>query len=108
MAAAGALYGRLFGRGANDLRGGWLFGMAYGFLLWMAGAVMILPLLGGGQAPAGTAAMGIPAARGLGSDDGLLFPYVHRPLHVTTLSVDRILRSNLGPNSAGASRIQGE
>jgi hypothetical protein len=75
--------------------------MAYGFLLWMAGAVMILPLLGGGQAPAGTAAMGIFLALvAWGATIGLLFPYVHRPLHVTILGVDRISRSNLGPNAA--------
>src|SRR4051812_16394362 len=38
MALAGAIYGRLFGRAANDMRGGWLFGMAFGFALWAAGA----------------------------------------------------------------------
>lgn len=101
MAGAGALYGRLFGRGANDLRGGWLFGMAYGFLLWTAGAVMVLPLLSGGQAPAGTAATGIFLALvAWGATMGLLFPYVHRPLHITISSGDRFSRSDLGPNAA--------
>src|SRR5260370_41688930 len=52
MALAGAAYGRLFGRAANDARGGWLFGMAFGFALWAGGAVMVLPLASGGQGPA--------------------------------------------------------
>ena len=43
MACAGAGYSRLFGRAANYIRGGWLFGLAFGFALWAAGAVMILP-----------------------------------------------------------------
>ena len=43
MAAAGAVYGRIFGRAANDKRAGWLFGMAFGVALWAAGAVMVLP-----------------------------------------------------------------
>ena len=34
-AVAGALYGRVFMRAANDRRGGWLFGIGFGFLLWM-------------------------------------------------------------------------
>src|SRR3954471_664516 len=34
MALAGAVYARLLGRAANDVRGGWLFGMAFGFALW--------------------------------------------------------------------------
>ena len=33
MAVAGAIYARLFGRAANDARGGWLFGMVFGFAL---------------------------------------------------------------------------
>ena len=59
MAIAGAVYSRLFGRTANDVRGGWLFGMAFGFVVWAAGAVLILPLVSGGVAPAGHAALGV-------------------------------------------------
>jgi hypothetical protein len=29
-------------RAANDPRGGWLFGMAYGFVLWMLGPIPLL------------------------------------------------------------------
>lgn len=82
MAVAGAVYARLFGRAANDVRGGWLFGMAFGFALWAAGAVMILPLLSGGQAPAGVPAIGVALAMlAWGLATGVLVPYVHRPLH---------------------------
>lgn len=82
MAVAGALYARLFGRAANEVRGGWLFGMAFGFVLWAGGAVMILPLLSGGKAPAGAAAMGVAASMLVwGLATGILVPFVHRPLH---------------------------
>ena len=57
MAVAGAVYAKLFGRAANGARGGWIFGMAYGFAIWTAGAVMVLPIASGGLAPAGAAAM---------------------------------------------------
>ena len=53
MAIAGAAYARFFGRAANAVRGGWLFGMSFGFALWAAGAVLVLPLFSGGRAPAG-------------------------------------------------------
>jgi hypothetical protein len=82
MAIAGAAYARLFGRAANDRRGRWLFGMAFGFLLWSAGAVMILPILGGGRAPAGEPAMGVFLSLvAWGAALGALLPIVHRPLH---------------------------
>ena len=82
MAAAGAVYARLFGRAANDKRGGWLFGMAFGFGLWAAGAVMVLPLASGGHAPAGGAAIGLFLSFvAWGATLGGLYPHVHRPLH---------------------------
>jgi hypothetical protein len=87
MALAGAGYGRLFGRAANDRRGGWLFGMAFGFLVWAAGAVMVLPLLGAGLTPAGRPAVGVCLSfLAWGTALGALFPLVHRPLHA---DVDR-------------------
>ena len=82
MALAGALYGWLFGRAANDRRGGWLFGMAFGFALWASGAVMLIPLFTGGLAPAGKAAIGLFLSLvAWGAALGLLYPFVHRPLH---------------------------
>lgn len=103
MAAAGGVYGRLFGRGANDRRGGWLFGMAYGFLLWMAGAVLLLPLISGGQAPAGFAAIGIFISLLLwGTAMGGIFPRVHRRLHVDVSDPDALCRARLGSEAASA------
>jgi hypothetical protein len=82
MAIAGAAYARLFGRAANDVRGGWLFGMAFGFVVWAAGAVLILPLVSGGLAPAGHAALGVFLSLALwGGVLGAILPFVHRPLH---------------------------
>lgn len=82
MAVAGALYARIFGRAANDLRGGWLLGMAFGFALWTAGAVLVLPLASGGRAPAGQAAVGVAMSMlAWGLAVGILVPFVHRPLH---------------------------
>ena len=82
MALAGALYARLFGRAANGLRSGWLFGMAFGFALWAAGAVLVLPLASGGQAPAGEAAIGVFLSLvAWGATLGTIHPFVHHPLH---------------------------
>jgi hypothetical protein len=82
MAAAGAIYARVFGRAANNRRGGWLFGMTFGFALWAAGAVMVLPLASGGLAPAGEAAIGVLLSLiAWGGALGAVHPYVHRPLH---------------------------
>ena len=84
MAVAGAAYARIFGRTANDRRGGWLFGMAFGFVVWAAGAVLVLPLVSGGQAPAGDAALGVFLSLVFwGGTLGALFPFIHRPLHKT-------------------------
>ena len=103
MAAAGGVYGRLFGRGANDGRGGWLFGMAYGFLLWMAGAVLLLPLISGGEAPAGYAAIGIFVSLLLwGTAMGGIFTHVHRRLHVDISDPEMRTRSKLGSEAASA------
>lgn len=82
MAAAGAVYARLFGRAANETRGGWLFGMAFGFAVWAAGAVLIIPLASGGLAPAGKAAVGVFLSLvAWGAALGIAYPFVHRPLH---------------------------
>ena len=82
MAIAGAVYARLFGRAANEVRGAWLFGMAFGFALWAAGAVLVLPLLSGGKAPAGEAAIGVLLSLiAWGAALGAVHPFVHRPLH---------------------------
>jgi hypothetical protein len=100
MAIAGATYGRLVGRAANNVRGGWLFAMAFGFALWAAGAVMVLPLASGGRAPAGDAAIGVALSLiAWGAALGAIFPFVHRPLHESLSAAAQ--KPAVGP-SAGA------
>ena len=102
MAIAGAVYARLFGRAANDVRGGWLFGMAFGFALWAGGAVMVLPLVSGGQAPAGIPAIGLFLSLvAWGAALGAAHPFVHRPLHQSIETASK--RSEVGPGAAAAS-----
>lgn len=101
MAAAGAVYARLFGRAANYRRGGWLFGMTFGFALWAAGAVMVLPLASGGKAPAGEAAIGVFLSLvAWGAALGTVHPFVHRPLHESIESASR--RAEVGPGAAAS------
>jgi hypothetical protein len=77
----GGLYGQLFQRAANDRNGGWLFGLAFGFLGWMAGPVTALEWIMGRPVIAGAPAQGLFAAYLLwGLCLGLLFPHVHRRL----------------------------
>ena len=78
MAVAGAAYARLFGRAANYRLAGWLFGMAFGFALWAAGAVLVLPLVSGGEIPTGPAAVGLFLSLLVwGVALGLAVPFVH-------------------------------
>ena len=81
LALAGALYGQVFGRAANDQRGGWLFGISYGFLLWMLGPVMALQWVIARPVAVGIAAIGMFAAQLVyGLTLGLLFPFIHGSL----------------------------
>jgi hypothetical protein len=99
MAAAGAIYAQLFGRAANNVRGGWLFGMVFGFALWAGGAVLVLPILSGGRTPAGQAALGVALSMLVwGLAIGLLLPFVHRPLHESLEKGSR--HPEVGPNAA--------
>jgi hypothetical protein len=99
MAVAGAVYARLFGRAANDPRGGWLFGMAFGFALWAGGAAMILAVVSGGLAPAGQAAIALLLSLLVwGATLGLLLPFVHRPLHQGLKPASK--RAEMGPTAA--------
>jgi hypothetical protein len=41
LTAAGALYGAVFLRAASDRRGGWLFGLGWGFLTWALGPITL-------------------------------------------------------------------
>lgn len=101
MAMAGAIYGRAFGRAANDVRGGWLFGMVFGFALWAAGAVMVLPLASGGIAPAGEAATGVMLSLvAWGATLGAVHPFVHRPLHERLETAARRMGPTTGTSRA--------
>lgn len=101
MAIAGAAYARFFGRAANAVRGGWLFGMSFGFALWAAGAVLVLPLLSDGRTPAGSAAVGVAVSLILwGVATGILVPFVHRPLHESIAVAAK--SADVGPNAAAA------
>lgn len=81
MVIAGAIYGRVFSRAANDPRGGWLFGISYGFLIWMIGPVTVLQWTLGRPLALGVAAMGILGAHLVyGLSLGLLFPWIHKLL----------------------------
>jgi hypothetical protein len=103
MAIAGAIYSRLFGRAANDGRGGWLFGMAFGFALWAAGAVMILPIASDGETPAGKAAIGVFLSFiAWGAATGAIHPFVHRPLHESLTTGAQ--RREVGPRAATSTR----
>src|SRR5215218_6207714 len=75
---AGALYGRVFGRAANDRRGGWLFGISYGFLVWMLGPATALQWVLSHPLAVGVAAMGMMGAHlAYGLALGLVFPRIH-------------------------------
>jgi len=76
---AGALYGAVFKRAASDPRGGWLFGISYGFLLWMFGPVALLQVLLQRQLVIGTAAAGV---LGASLASGLLLGVLFRPIHM--------------------------
>jgi hypothetical protein len=81
FALSGSLYGLTFQRAANDRAGGSLFGAAFGFLLWIAAPVVVLPLLGRQTMAAGLAATGFFACFLVwGAVTGAIFPYVHHPL----------------------------
>lgn len=79
-AAAGAAYALVFQRAANDARGGWLFGTAFGYLLWQAVSVPLLQWLPEEPLLTGTAALGFFASHLVwGLAVGVIFPLVHRP-----------------------------
>ena len=81
MVSAGVVYGRAFSRAANDPRGGWLFGISFGFLIWMVGPVTVLQWWLEGPLALGVAAMGILGAHLIyGLFLGLLFPWIHKLL----------------------------
>lgn len=81
MILVGGLYGKTFRRAANDRRGGWLFGISYGFLVWLLGPVTALQLIKGEPLAIGVAAIGLFGTHlTFGLALGLLFPWIHKLL----------------------------
>ena len=79
LSVLGAMaYSWIFKRAANDTRGGWLFGMSFGFLLWMLGPVALWQTITGRPVAVGSPAMGIFGAYVVyGLVLGLVFPWIH-------------------------------
>ena len=101
MTVAGAAYGRLFQRAANDRTGGWLFGMAYGFFIWSAGAMLTLAIVSGGFVPGGHAATGVfLSLLAWGTGLGAAFPSVHERVHLQIETATLGDSRNLGPAAA--------
>lgn len=106
MLFGGLLYGWLFQRAANDLRGGWLFGMAYGFVLWMLGPVPLLQWLPDQPILRGYPAAGLLLAQLLwGLAAGVVFPFIHRYLHVGLENRSRVAPLCPGPEAAAQTRM---
>jgi hypothetical protein len=97
---AGLLSGLTFQRAANDRRGGWLFGMVFGFVLWMAAPIVVLPMISGNVMAAGPAATGFLASFLVwGAVTGALFPHIHRPLQMYMARRGKT-EHELGPGAA--------
>jgi hypothetical protein len=90
MVLAGIVYAAVFKRAANDRQGGWLFGISYGFLLWVIGPVTIWQTISNRPVATGRAAMGLFGAQVLfGVVLGLLFPAVHSFLQARLVNLDK-------------------
>jgi Na+/proline symporter len=106
MLFGGILYGWLFQRAANDVRGGWLFGMAFGFVLWMLGPVPLLQWLPDQPILRGYPAAGLLLAELLwGLALGLVFPLVHRRLHGSLKSEAETASGGTGPEAAAQTQM---
>jgi len=78
FAIFGIIYGAVFRRAANDHRGGWLFGISYGFLTWMFAPTFALRVILERSVASGVPALGfIGAHLVFGFFLGLLFPPIH-------------------------------
>jgi hypothetical protein len=106
MLLGGVFYGWLFQRAANDPRGGWLFGLAFGFVLWMLGPVPLLQWLPEQPLLRGYPAAGLLLAQLLwGLALGLVFPLVHRRLHGSLKSEAEAASGGTGPEAAAQTQM---
>ena len=100
MLLGGVLYGWLFQRAANDPRGGWLFGLAFGFVLWMLGPIPLLQWLPDRPILSGNPALGLLLGQLLwGLVLGVVFPFVHRRLHADLEERQRADGGRIGPEA---------
>ena len=100
MLLGGVFYGWLFQRAANDPRGGWLFGLAFGFVLWMLGPIPILQWLPDRPILSGNPALGLLLGQLLwGLVLGVVFPFVHRRLHADLEERQRADGGRIGPEA---------
>jgi hypothetical protein len=106
MLLGGVLYGWLFQRAANDPRGGWLFGLAFGFVVWMLGPVPLLQWLPDEPILRGYPAAGLLLAQLLwGLALGVVFPPIHRRLHVGVDGQPGSGSANTGPDAAAQKQM---
>jgi hypothetical protein len=77
MTATGAVYGLVFPRAAADRSGCWLFGLCFGFAIWLISPGALMPLILGHPVALGTQAVGLLAAcLSYGLALGLLYPVI--------------------------------
>src|SRR5215218_1759479 len=78
MLIAGIAYSALFKRAANDVRGGWVFGASFGFVVWLVAPITLWQLITSQPIAVGKAAIGVFGAHILfGFALGLMFPWIH-------------------------------
>src|SRR3954469_3560721 len=101
MLLGGVLYGWLFQRAANDPRGGWLFGLASGFVLWMLGPIPLLQWLPDQPVLSGRPALGLLLGQLLwGFVLSVVFLFVHRRLRVGLDDGPGFSPRSVGPEAA--------
>jgi hypothetical protein len=106
MVLGGILYGWLFQRAANDLRGGWLFGLAFGFIVWMLGPIPLLQWLPDEPILRGYQAAGLLLAQLLwGLTLGVVFPPIHRRLHAGLDNQSVSGTGIIGPEAAARTQM---
>jgi hypothetical protein len=83
MIIAGVIYAQIFKRAANDKQGGWLFGISYGFLLWMLGPITFWQFITGRPLAIGSAATGLFGSQLLyGLTLGIIYPRIHSLIQI--------------------------
>lgn len=87
LGIAGAAYGAVFLRAANDRRGGWLFGLGWGFLTWALGPITLCQWVLGEPVSTGWQAAILLGGHLLwGLLLGTLFPFVQSHIE---MSIDK-------------------